>query len=212
MSYIQRSTVEDLVKRVGYKLDMRPDGSSLPEDVHVKQWLQDACLRMLDILPLEALAEFFVQSSVTIGVSGRGSVAGLPILRLVAVRYNGQSCTTMPNDEFQTTIRRAPSLYSHLFPAATIVGTATGAALEVYPAVQGGAAVYYVAEPRPIADWDNDDSSPWNMLLPPASWEEAMVDYAVIQAKIQDEEIGQAQQLIQAWQEQVAAKMQGNLK
>lgn len=210
MSYIQRSRVTDLLMRVGYKLDLTPDGSSLPSDTQIKQWLEDACVRMVEILPLGRLTEFFQSASVAIGQGGRGDIASLPLMRLVAVKFAGQACTVMPVEEFSATIRSAPGLYGYLFPSATVIGTDTGAAIEIYPAYSGNATIYYVAEPRPIEDWDNDAIFPWNMLVPPAYWEESMVDYAVAQAKVQDEEIGQAQQLIQLWQEQVAIKMQVN--
>ncbi len=229
---LPRSTVSQLVGRVGDKLDIDP-ATGLPNELQIKQWLQDGCLRMAEILPAEMLGSMLS----TIGLEKLApisphvfSIGNQPagekwvwaqVLKPIAftlldealdpatTSVKGTSCVFMPYDEYMVATTKGPSLWASNFPAVTLCPAGDAApALWVYPTPSPAKKLWlqFVHMPAPIAEWD---SSP--VWVPPASWEEGLIDYAVIQAKTQDEELQQVQLLTQHWQTNLMMKLSGRI-
>lgn len=228
---LTRSTVNQIVRRVGDKLDIDP-ATGLPNEAQIKQWLQDGCLRMAELMPADMLGSMLSTTGITRSGSvydsfGVGNIAGgekwawAQVLRPLGytlydeavdpsnTTVRGNSCLYMPYDEFLAATARGPALWGSNFPAVTMVpiGVALPALVVYpYPAIAKKLWLTYVHMPAPIAEWD---TSP--LWVPPATWEESLVDYAVIQAKTQDEESEQVQALVKDWQTSMMMKVAGRI-
>jgi hypothetical protein len=195
MAEITKSqTTADLLKKVGSKLDIDITDTSTPNRAQVISWLNDAALLLVRMLPedrLGLLRDSFEEESTSSGL-----VIDRPYMRIVSVKKFGVTCTRLSQNELELVASRTPLMHTTRNPAYCVSGSGGDVEIQFWPETPGPVLVKAIRKPE--AYEDDDTWEPGDYTLP-AELELHAVDYAVLQGKIQDEEIQQVQMLMQLW-------------
>lgn len=203
----------ELAARVGALLDVTIDTSSGNEDKgtpsysQVRSWLYDAARQILHLAPEPHVAGF-VNRATSAGVTSTWAIDGIAIERILSVIKGGFVCDKVSYSTLRRIPMLMPSLYSGGGYAYAESGSIGEATLQFYPEDSDDVEVAYVAPVAQVASWVE---SPTDNYIPPDSWSKLMVDYAVIQGKVQDEEPEQVQLLMQLWVQGVQAAFGGGV-
>lgn len=188
-------TIDELIERVGAKLDLAVTDNSTPNRGQVVQWLNDGALLLARLLPFERLMGLQFKISIS-DVGESASIDRDDIIRLTSIRKYGVECTRMTLRELMESSTRLPLLFTSRTPAVAVSGLEGLVRLEFFPTYPGD--VECLALRRPTAYQDSGSWAPdeWSL---PVELELGVVDYAVVQGKVQDEEPEQAKMLLEAW-------------
>ena len=205
MVLIDRSqTIADVLSRVGAKLDVTVTDNSTPSSDQVVQWLNDGSLLMVKYMPPHRLGSLmFVTTESDVGEYW--ALASTDMLRPVAVKKFGVECARLVQRDLDLVITQTPLLFTTRNPAFAVSGEAGALKLQFWPASLGPVSVKGIKRPTAFendAGWAPDQ---WSL---PAELELNAIDYAVIQGKIQDEEIEQATILKKEWTQELGIEMQ----
>jgi len=187
-----RSELED---QVGYKLGLTIDANSIPSNTQVQQWLNEGQLDVARKIHPQLAPDLIEVESININAGDETfalSSLSKPFIKLIACRYAASATDTDRPCKIVDAYSHSALVRAGDFLKPTsddpIVSVQNGN-LAFYPtadAVGGGdAVVTYLREPDTLSA----DGTECEL---PAFLEDLVVDYAVIQAKIQDEQFDQA--------------------
>lgn len=188
-------SVDNLIARVGAKLDLTITSTSTPDRGQTVQWLNDGALLLARLLPPHRLGGL----QFDLGFTDIGASANIDtddILRVVSVRKYGVECTVMTKRDLSLAETRTPMLYTTRTPACAVTGEGGAVHLDFFPTFTGDVEIKAIKRPTAYEDSPSWVPDQWSI---PVELETAMIDYAVIQGKVQDEEPEQAQMLMQHW-------------
>jgi hypothetical protein len=199
---IRSQLITELLAKVGSKLDIDITDTSTPSDAQVVSWLNDAALLIARFLPEDRLG--LLQDKVEVEDVGESLVVDSPFERFVSIVKYGVVCKRLTQRDMDLISTRSPLLHTTRNPAFCVSGNAGYINLRFWPTSIGPVTVKAIRKPEAYAvtDW-----TPGTYSLP-VELELLAVDYAVVQGKIQDEEVQQAQFLLQAWMQQAGFEAQ----
>ena len=217
MSVIDRSqTLDELLRKVGAKLDQTITETSAPSDIQVCDWLNEAALLLCRLLPANRLGSL---RSMVISDNNTGEFLDLTnsdIVRVVGVKKYGVECTVVDQRTMDLTFTRLPLVGTVRNPSVCVSGESGYVKLQFWPTSSGPVRVKGIRRPTAYhADWlsrDPESDEPIYTYAPdefslPVELEQSAIDYALIQGKIQDEEPQQVQLLHQMWASQIGLEM-----
>lgn len=206
MAEILRSqTTTEILKKVGSKLDIEITATSTPNRNQVISWLNDAALILSRMMPEGRLG--LLRDSTSQDDVGASMTLTEQYARVVSVKKFGVECTRMDQRDMDLISTRTPLLHTTRNPSYCISGDGGQVQLQFWP--EGPGPVLVKAIRKPTAYADDDLWTPGTYTLP-VELELLAVDYAVLQGKIQDEEMQQVQLLMQAWFQQ--AGIEGSIE
>lgn len=197
------SVVSDLLRnRVGALLDVRISDATTPSIDQVNNWMYEGAMVLCKIIPIGQLATMMnIETSTE---TTDWDINELDMIKLAVVQKADKQCRIYAYDDFLHVRDNLPSLHTDNSPACSLSSNAAGAAvLKFLPETSATVSVLYVASPAPIVEWEPATVAPH--LVPPDTWAELIVDYAVMKGKIQDEEEQAASMLYQMWTATVQA-------
>jgi hypothetical protein len=199
---ITRYTAEQMIAQVGAKLDLEITENTVPDKEQVVQWLNDASLYMAKILPAPAVSGI-TRSFKSDSVGSQWELPTGEILRVLVVRKFGNISFMADMAKLSWVATNVPMTHTSRNPICAVSGSGGNTVLEFFPRTNAPAEVIAVVAPEQITaeGWTPGEYAP------PPSWALGMVDYAVIQGKIQDEEPEQAAFLLKSWQENLQVEM-----
>lgn len=198
-----RSTAEQLVADVAAILDIEITNDTIPSELQVVRWLNEAAVITASVLPPEACVSITTTSSFTVtdyasyGESGASSTP----LRMLSVKKFGKPCEVIYDPH--VFLRRKANygmIYNREFPLCLISGGSAGMSLSFFPEDSGTAELRFICYPEEYVLGEDQSALGY---LPPKSWEKILVDYAVMRGRLQDEEPGQAEQQYKFWMDSV---------
>lgn len=196
MAQITRAeTIDELIERVGAKLDLTITSSSIPSREQTVVWLNDGALLLARLLPARRLGG--LQQEIPYeDVTDKIDIDGNDLLRIVSVKKYGIECRVMDQRELSLVKTRLPLTHTTRTPACAVSGDEGSVTLEFFPESNGNVEVKGLKRPTAYEDSDSWEPDEWSM---PVELELPIIDYAVIQGKIQDEEPEQAALLMKNW-------------
>jgi hypothetical protein len=202
MAAIKRRSPTDLMAAVGAVIDLEVTTNSTPDRTQVKIWLTDGAVAAFGILPFEALTDCIVIDTGT-GYSMVDTDFTTGVLRVASVTSDGIGCIKLTEDQFKT-LSLTPYKYTAGNPAYSVIQTAAGASVQVYPQDATAAlSVSYVPFPFDYNVATVDEATVGDETSVPAPLEHLIIDYAGIMYRVQDEEPGQFQLYEAAWKEKI---------
>jgi hypothetical protein len=204
VSEINKSqVVGDILDKVGAKLDIEITDTSTPTAQQVVVWLNDAALMIVRLLPEERLG--LLRTSISSDdISGVISITE-PVEKIVSARKYGIECTKLKQREMDLVSTRMPLVHTTRNPAYCISGSGGSVQLQFWPESSGPVLVKAIRKPEAYSMAPGWTAGSYTL---PVELEMLAVDYAVLQGKIQDEEVQQAQILMQAWFQQAGIEGQ----
>lgn len=194
-----RLTPDELVARVGAKLDSVPTDSTVPSINQIKGWLDEGAIEIARLAPESMLGSLIATHTNTITDSYEPEDY---VMRILSVSKFGAVCKVVPNIvTFRLLVGSAGLAFDQKSPLACVSGTAGRIAVKFYPETSGQIIVDYVRKPNSYLD-TYDSGSEYYL---PQEFEQFLISYAVIQGRIQDEEPGLAQQQAQIWYQDLDA-------
>lgn len=196
------SVISDKLRnRVGALLDVRITEATTPSKDQVDEWLYEGALMMCKILPLGLLGTMMDVEEATVITDW--DISAFDVVKAVAVEKNGAICKIYTYPELLHIRDNMSALHTSSNFGCSFVGDAGGAGvIKFYPESSSLAILTFVASPAPISEWVKT-SAPH--LIPPDTWSELIVEYAVVKGKVQDEEEQAASMLYQMWIQSVQA-------
>jgi hypothetical protein len=174
--------------------------TTTPTSAQVEAWLYEGAMLMCEIFPPEQLS--WLEKIIT-GTAGETvDLSALNAMKVSSVIKNGFECTKLHREELLRMKRMGPLMFSASNIAYCITGGhASGGvtSLQFYPTTSLTYEVRYIAYPLAAASWAASATA----LAPPTNWAGALVDYAVLRAKAQDEEMEQSEQSVKRWTEKI---------
>ena len=203
MTQITRSDVLAMIARVGAKLDIPTiDASSTPTNTQVIQWLDDAVMKLAKMLPSSKMGSLtWVYESDSITANLNLEQQSPVVMRVFSAKKFGYGCKRYELDEFEQIKTKLPMLHTQSNPAFAVSGVAGELVLMFYPESPGACEIRVAAIPTSYTSIQDEFSAP-------LTWEDHIVDFAVLQGKIQDEEPEQTSLLLQEWMASIQVAMQ----
>lgn len=204
---VQAVNMTELVNRAAALLDVPINENSIPSMEQVVRWFNDGLLLLTKLLPDERLA--WAQHSIVIdNVGSELHLEGSNIIRLgVVTKYNFQA-HEVGHQMLMSMRSKMPNKASVQTPYFCRFGSEGKVRLKFLPESSGKVHVNFVR--MPTAYFWNNDGDQWtpDAYSAPAELEPFLVDYVVLQGKIQDEEPQQFQMLYQAWMQSLQIESQ----
>jgi len=196
------SVISDKLRnRVGSLLDVRITEATTPSKDQVDEWMYEGALMLCKILPIGLLGTMMDVETAT--VTKDWDVGGLDIVKAVSVEKNDAGCTIYPYPELVHIRDNMSSLHTTSNFACAFTGEVGGASIiRFYPETSASATLTFVTSPAPVSKWAKTTAP---HLIPPDTWSELIVEYAVMKGKIQDEEEQAATMLYQMWMQSIQA-------
>lgn len=197
------SVIADTMRnRVGALLDVRISSATTPSIDQVNEWMYEGAFNLCKILPTEMLGTMSLLKAYT-SQAPPLALGGLELVRLITLEVGGVRARMYSYPDFLNVRDHMPQLHTGTSPAATLTPDAEGITNVTWlPVTPEDVNITYVTEPAPVSAW-NKTAAP--NLIPPDTWSELIVQYAVVQGKIQDEEEQAAGMLYQMWTASVQA-------
>jgi hypothetical protein len=189
------STIDELIERVGAKLDLEITSTSIPSREQTVRWLNDGALLLARLLPPSRLGGLHFELSFD-DVGETLDIDGDHLMRVVRVKKFGIECTIREQRDLSMIRTRMPLVHTTRTPACAVSGQDGAVQLEFFPYSNGTVLVKGIKRPTAYEDSGSWEPDEWSM---PAELELPIVDYAVVQGKVQDEEPEQAAMLMKQW-------------
>lgn len=175
------ATISSLVSKVASLMDVSVDTTSTPSQDQVTEWLKEGFRKLVNMLPDEQLT---LESTTASGTTS-SAVPTTGALKIVSVFVAGVPATKVSYEQLQEISSLQPSRFSGLKHCYAV---ASNNSISCFPQDGLTVQVRYIADPTTsISDGIAG----------------LVVDYAVVMAKIQDEETEQANMLWQKWMQDV---------
>lgn len=189
-------SISDVIDKVAGKLDAIVDTSTTPSKAQVINWLNDGLMLITKTLPDHRLSWLLDRISPTVQTAY--TIDNLDIMRVTSVVRYGRRCRKVDSDELNWISGSAPYSSTEIDPTYAVSGVGGMVTLRFWPESMAATTVEYIHRPAQysLEGWD-----PLGRYTPPPEAEDIIVDYAVIQGKIQDEELEQAMALWNQWKE-----------
>lgn len=200
---IKSQTTQDILDKVGAKLDIEITATSTPNTSQVISWLNDAALIIVRLLKEERLG--LLRASLTEEDVTDALTISEPFERVVSATKYGVICTKLDQRAMDLVATRMPMVNTTRNPAYCISGSGGSVQLQFWPQSPGPVVVKAIRKPQA---YETDSGWTPGAYTLPVELELIAIDYAVLQGKIQDEEVQQAQILMQAWYQQVGIEGQ----
>jgi hypothetical protein len=200
MSVLEKRNLEDLVSAVSGLIDIQVDDSTTPSFEDVTSWLNEGAVQVFRIFPVEEFRDAMITQEKDGAIFSQNDFTH-KLLKIVSVYRNSAICTKLTEEEFGSLSSSRPLRFNSLQPAYCRRSVNNNTVISVYP---GGGVVYQITYlPYPYAyDTSLPNATPDNTAVP-ASLEHAMIEYAAILARIQDEEPAQFQLYINDWRQKI---------
>ena len=197
-------TWTEIKSGVGGLLDTTIDSTSTPSEDQVAAWVYEGALQMCEILPNSQLTPF--EKVLTSSVGSFFDLTSYNVIRVTAAYKNGKPCKMLDRDEMDIIQANLIQLYDLNNPAACVATNTTATtAVKFYPADVLPCEVRFIQNPTlPMSSWLSSTSG-----VPPVTWRSLLVEYAVMKAKYQDEEVELSEQAHKNWQEKVQVTLGG---
>jgi hypothetical protein len=197
---VTRKDAEGWVSAVGNKLDLEITANTVPSTSQVQQWLDDGLLRMLKALPLTMVQHFvssedLAQTAIPNDIAYEWELSG-EYLKFTGVHSTESNVPVLFVSplEFAMVKAMVPGYSNHAQAWATVEAVDGSEKLCVWPKLRHPYKVLGIGMPAQASTW-----GPSVDMSPPIEWEEPLIEYAVAQARLQDEEPSMGQLSMQAW-------------
>jgi hypothetical protein len=177
------------------------DANSTPTSDQVDRWLMEAAILMCEMADPDNLI-WCIASNTTANIGQTLSLGSSSMQKLMSVVKNGVECTKISRDEMQRIKRTASRLYTNNNIAYCVAGDLGSPTIDFYPTTAFSVTTRVAAYPLAVASWADTTA-----YVPPTSWSGLLVDYVVMRAKAQDEELEQSELSMRRWQEKVQIKL-----
>lgn len=197
----------DVSSGVAALLDLASiDASSTPTISQVSQWLYDATVAMCQLLPDDKLTNFENNRSAS-DVGEFTDLSLIEVIRVASASKYGRACTRITRTQMNRIRRMGLLTFDTSSPAYTPVSSTSGngLSLQFYPTTPGTVDMKLICYP-------SFDPTQWGSSMPncpPKSWTALLVEYVVMKAKYQDEELEQSEAAYKQWAEKVQMVLGG---
>lgn len=202
-----RRNLDELIRAVGSKLDIQISSNTVPSKDDVTEWLQDGFLRMLMYLPGPMLTEVsVVQGFENVDVGADALFEwdlGTDVVRILGATTENYTDTDVFAPAIVVPYSEYRAIKALVDGSASVVQsyisvTPGGAKVVSWPKLRRNIELEYVPRPASAYDWPTAAGSP------PLEWEPAVIDYAVAQGRMQDEEPALGQASMADWEKRMA--------
>jgi len=190
---------DQLRNRVGSLLDVRITEATTPSKDQVDEWMYEGALMLCKALPVALLGTMMDLETATITTDW--DISDFDVVKAVTVEKDGVRCKIYSHPDLLHIRDNMGALHTDEYPACSFTGIAGGkAVIKFFPETNLSVSLTFVTSPAPVTAWKKTVSP---HLIPPDSWSELIVEYAVMKGKIQDEEEQAASMLYQMWTQSV---------
>lgn len=199
------ATWTDIKSGVAGLLDTAIDSASTPTEEQVAGWVYEATLLMCELLPDKQLTSFEKVVTAT-GVGQYLDLTAHNVIRVTSVRKNGKICNMIDRETMDRIEAASLTMYDINNIACCVAPQLTATtAIRFLPTTTYDVEVRVIQNPlSPATAWQSSTAC-----VPPVTWRGLLIEYAVMKAKYQDEEVELATVAHNNWQEKVQVTLGG---